>query len=295
MPLDGDDEAGVFAIMVTRKTDRSLNGLQIYRFYEISADATNNFMMLTLRNPDRDSGTLETVLEVLPLQERLEIAQRLKDRPSPSCHRPARPTSSGSVRQDPPLAVAMRVSAAVEHDAEGFQGAVPRKRRKSIKPNPMPEAIRTPEQTSAPLEPPGPPPRVNSDPRPVEIVSLDLTDAQARRTYLIWPFRDDDIDYEFVHTLDECKTFKGLLDLLEEDTEAIPFIADVMARTKTWRLTYEGADGANKAIVARKGTEVAFDRLQTTIAQLPIWSENPQARVLVELKLLSRPDSAAAV
>ncbi|KAH6858975.1 hypothetical protein BKA58DRAFT_51143 [Alternaria rosae] len=64
MPLDGDDDAGVFAIMIPQTTDRSLHGLQSYRPYEISGGGlgdkfVNNFMMLTLRNPDSDAGTLE--------------------------------------------------------------------------------------------------------------------------------------------------------------------------------------------------------------------------------------------
>ena len=36
MPLDGDDDAGVFAIMLPQKIDRSLHGLQAYRPYEVS-------------------------------------------------------------------------------------------------------------------------------------------------------------------------------------------------------------------------------------------------------------------
>jgi hypothetical protein len=36
MPLDGDDDAGVFAIMIPQKSDRSLHGLQSFRPYEVS-------------------------------------------------------------------------------------------------------------------------------------------------------------------------------------------------------------------------------------------------------------------
>jgi hypothetical protein len=298
MPLDGDDEAGVFAIMLPQKTDRSLNGLQSYRFYEVSEGATNTFMMLALRNPDRDAGTLETVLEVLPLQEKLDIAKRFVNQPRADSHRgSARPTLSTTAQQKPQPS-AIRASAGVELDAEGLQGAGSRKRRKSIKPIPVPEATRTQEHTHKSNDPPEPSPRVDSaPPKPVEIVSLDLTDDQARRVHFLWPVtvREDDMDYEFVLRLDECgKTLTGLLGLLEEYTEAIPSIANVLARTKLWRFTYQGADGANKAIVARKGTEAAFDRLQTMVAQLPVWNDNPHVRVHVELKSLSRQDSVSA-
>jgi hypothetical protein len=298
MPLDGDDEAGVFTIMLPQKTDRSLNGLQSYRFYEVSEGAANTFMMLALRNPDRDAGTLETVLEVLPLQEKLDIAKRQMNKPQADSHRgSARPNSFTTAHQKPPPSE-IHASAGVEQDAEGLQGAGSRKRRKSIKPTPVPEATRTQEQTHKSTDPPGPPPRVDSaPPRPVEIVSLDLTDDQARRVHFLWPVTvgEDNMDYEFVLRLDECgKTLTSLLGLLEEYAEAIPSIANVLASTKMWRFTFQGADGANKAIIARKGTEVAFDRLQTIIAQLPIWNDNPHVRVHVELKSLSRPDSASA-
>jgi hypothetical protein len=295
MPLDGDDEAGVFAIMLPQKTDRSLNGLQSYRFYEVSEGATNTFMMLALRNPDRDAGTLETVLEVLPLQEKLDIAKRFVNQPRADSHRGSARSTSSTTAQQKPQPSAIRASAGVELDAEGLQGAGSRKRRKSIKPIPVPEATRTQEQTHKSNDPPEPSPRVDS--APPKPVSLDLTDDQARRVHFLWPVtvREDDMDYEFVLRLDECgKTLIGLLGLLEEYTEAIPSIANVLARTKMWRFTYQGADGANKAIVARKGTEAAFDRLQTMIAQLPVWNDNPHVRVHVELKPLSRQDSVSA-
>lgn len=40
MPLDGDDDAGVFAIMIPQTTDRSLHGLQSYRPYEVRPTST---------------------------------------------------------------------------------------------------------------------------------------------------------------------------------------------------------------------------------------------------------------
>ena len=62
MPLDADDDVGAFAIMLPQKVDRSLRGLQSYRPYELTNGGkgdsfVNNYMMLTLRNPDSESGT----------------------------------------------------------------------------------------------------------------------------------------------------------------------------------------------------------------------------------------------
>ena len=93
-----------------------------------------------------------------------------------------------------------------------------------------------------------------------------------------------------MHALVECKSFGGLLGLLEEDAEAIPSAASMISRTNVWRLTYRLGNGPNKAVVLRKGTEVAFDRLQLTLAQASIWQENPNAKIDIELKSLSRLD-----
>ena len=64
----------------------------------------------------------------------------------------------------------------------------------------------------------------------------------------------------------------------------------MISRTNVWRLTYRLGNGPNKAVVLRKGTEVAFDRLQLTLAQASIWQENPNAKIDIELKSLSRLD-----
>ncbi|KAL1799807.1 hypothetical protein ACET3X_000149 [Alternaria dauci] len=123
-----------------------------------------------------------------------------------------------------------------------------------------------------------------------KIISLDLTDEQAERICFIWTVIDDDIEYEFVHALSECKSFRGLLDLLEEDAEAIPSAASIISKTNVWRMTYRLGQSA-KAVVLRKGTEAAFDRLQTMLAQSSIWQDHPNAKIDIELKSLSKPGS----
>jgi hypothetical protein len=91
----------------------------------------NNYMMLTLRNPDSDAGTLETVLTVLLPQERADIVLNLKKLPAPSKRLSSIPKSSKIIDQDTaPLAT--HVIAKVddgENDAHEDQPAT-RKRRK---------------------------------------------------------------------------------------------------------------------------------------------------------------------
>lgn len=322
----------------------------------------NNFMMLTLRNPDSDAGTLETVLSVLSPQERADIASKLRGLPEPRQRLSSTPKLSKSTDEDaapsapnaaPPASNAMAKVDDDESDAHTKQPAA-RKRRKlsenrtqmsnvievvpkesSTCPSQLqPQQQPTPQPVPEPQPEPEPQPQLQPQPQPqpqihtqtqrtsetpvddvkqhaptpadtfkpphqaikrtnsTSIISLDLTDEQAERVYFIWSVDDEGMEMEFYHTLRECKSFGGLLGLLEEESEDLPSVASILEKTKTWKLTYDLGDGISKAIVARKGTETAFDRLQTTLAQASIWADNPQAKVDIVLKSLSRPNPA---
>jgi len=318
----------------------------------------NNFMMLTLRNPDSDAGTLETVLSVLSPQERADIASKLRGLPEPRHRLSSTPKLSKSTDEDaahsapnaaPPASNAMAKVDDDESDAHTKQPAA-RKRRKLSEnrtqmsdvidvvpkdsstcpshlqpqqqptPQPVPEPQPEPEPQPQPQPQPQiytqtqrtsetpvddvkqhaptpadtfkPPPQVIKRTNSTSVISLDLTDEQAERVYFIWSVDDEGMEMEFYHTLLECKSFGGLLGLLEEESEDLPSVASILEKTKTWKLTYDLGDGISKAIVARKGTETAFDRLQTTLAQASIWADNPQAKVDIVLKSLSRPNPA---
>jgi len=318
----------------------------------------NNFMMLTLRNPDSDAGTLETVLSVLSPQERADIASKLRGLPEPRHRLSSTPKLSKSTDEDaahsapnaaPPASNAMAKVDDDESDAHTKQPAA-RKRRKLSEnrtqmsdvidvvpkdsstcpshlqpqqqptPQPVPEPQPEPEPQPQPQPQPQiytqtqrtsetpvddvkqhaptpadtfkPPPQVIKRTNSTSVISLDLTDEQAERVYFIWSVDDEGMEMEFYHTLRECKSFGGLLGLLEEESEDLPSVASILEKTKTWKLTYDLGDGISKAIVARKGTETAFDRLQTTLAQASIWADNPQAKVDIVLKSLSRPNPA---
>jgi hypothetical protein len=276
--------------------------------------------MLTLRNPDSDAGTLETVLAVVSPQERADIDLRLKELSEPK-HRLSSTPKPSEADDETTTALAQHVIAKVEDDESDAHTSLltERKRRKvSEKSCSKLEAVDPiPKSSSAyPVQPQTQTPHVTQIPavhtqrhtpitpgssKPASqaieltdacnVIPLDLTDEQAQRVCFIWPVTDEDgTEIEFVHTLAECKSFGGLLNLLEEDAEAIPSATGILERTRMWRLTYQLADCANKAIVARKGTEAAFDRLQTTLAQASIWTNNRHAQINIELKSLSRPD-----
>ncbi|KAI4930787.1 uncharacterized protein J4E92_004619 [Alternaria infectoria] len=344
MPLDGDDDAGVFAIMLPQTSDRSLQGLQAYRPYEISGGGlgdkfANNFMMLTLRNPDSDAGTLETVLSVLSPQERADIASKLRGLPEPRHRLSSTPKLSKSTDEDaahsapnaaPPASNAMAkisdVIDVVPKDSSTCPSQLQPEQQPTPQQEPTPQPVAEPQPEPEPRTQPQPqpqpqihtqtqrtsetpvddvkqhaptpadtfkpPPQAIKRTNSTSIISLDLTDEQAERVYFIWSVDDEGMEMDFIHTLRECKSFGGLLSLLEEESEDLPSAASILEKTKTWKLTYDLGDGISKAIVARKGTETAFDRLQTTLAQASIWADNPQAKVDIVLKSLSRPNPA---
>lgn len=311
--------------------------------------------MLTLRNPDSDAGSLETVLSVLSPEERADIASKLRGIPEPRQRLSSTPKLSKSTDEDAAPS-ASNAMVKVDDDESGAHIKQPaaRKRRKlsenrtqmsdvievvskesnvcppQSQPQPPPESVlvpvRVPEpqpqpdshpepqlqpqiniqthqtretpaddikrRTSASADTSKPPLRVIRPTVYSKVITLDLTDEQADRVYFIWSVDDEGMEIEFIHTLRECKSFGGLFGLLEEESEDLPSVASILEKTKTWKLTYRLGDGINKAIVARKGTETAFDRLQTTLAQASIWADNPQAKIDIELRSLSRPDPA---
>ena len=132
-------------------------------------------------------------------------------------------------------------------------------------------------------------PQVQSAPDQTKAVSGDLTEAQAKRVHFVWTIIDHDgTACDLVHTLHECKTFQGLLILLQEEVCAFPSAAAILMATKMWRLTYSVANGAKRAVVAHTATETVFDRLQTTLAHLPLWNDDTNATIDVEMKVLSK-------
>jgi hypothetical protein len=79
MPLDGDDEMGMFCILLPQPLDRSIKKLETWCPYELRNGGDgkifdNRFMLLTLRYPNQDVGTIETVREALDLQALTQLA-----------------------------------------------------------------------------------------------------------------------------------------------------------------------------------------------------------------------------
>ncbi|KAF2473175.1 uncharacterized protein BDR25DRAFT_387347 [Lindgomyces ingoldianus] len=129
-------------------------------------------------------------------------------------------------------------------------------------------------------------PRVPPVPNKIPIIPPDLTEDQSERVRIICVIIADDIEFEFVHTLGECKTFSELLRLFREDAEQDPEATSILNETKLWRMSYQLLGGVKKAFTMRPGNEIAFERLRESLAQSPVWSEDSQTRVDVELRAL---------
>jgi hypothetical protein len=81
MPLDGDDEVGMFCILLPQPLDCSIKKLETWRPYEIRNGGDgrtfdNKLMLLTLRYANQDVGTMEIVREALNPKESAWLASR---------------------------------------------------------------------------------------------------------------------------------------------------------------------------------------------------------------------------
>ncbi|KAH7346115.1 hypothetical protein BKA66DRAFT_447790 [Pyrenochaeta sp. MPI-SDFR-AT-0127] len=328
MPLDGDDEAGMFCIMIPQVSDPRLPGLRIYRPYEhLNAGRgdrfCNNIMLLSLQDTSRATGTLDAVRAVLSPVELFKIERRARKRPRLDSGICSALTAPFYIAKEAPLLPSTEGNTRdVNRNRDNSQESVRSKQRwRSGSRQSLPGfelSNQKPSEFDKERIPPKQRPNIpgstsrdqechpvssnvaeeahlirNSEGLVHASIPLDLTDEQASRVYIIWSVNVDGLDYEFVHTIDECKSFSGLLGLLHEDAEAISPIATILAATKTWRLTYQLADGTKKAVVTRKGSETAFDRLQVTLAQSSIWMDDSYAKLDVELAALSRPPGPA--
>ncbi|KAJ4377899.1 hypothetical protein N0V83_000729 [Neocucurbitaria cava] len=293
MPLDGDDEAGMFCIMLPQPNDRSLQGLHSYRLYELLNGGegnrfNNNFMFLSLRNTKKETSLLETARAVLSPDELQCVKghtakrQRLDNGTDPAKDEPSSSTTIG-----PPYATTRRL---VTHDDgdivpgrgdKSLSTHSSRNQRSSVQDN-----TATSKRTHTQLNASENIPRTPATTGQSQNIHVDLTDEQARLVYIIWTVNDDGIEYEFVHTINECQSFKGFLTLIQEETEMIPAISKMLAETKVWRLTFQLPDKTKKAIVTRTGSEIAFERLQATLAQCRVWAENPGSKIEIELAAL---------
>lgn len=323
MPLDGNDAMGMFCILLRQGKDRSIKPLQSYRPYEIRNGGdgkkfNSHFALLTLRDTAQGTGTLETVLEALKPLKLAQIDARIMHRGSAYNGQDARQNNhvsrtaseavqsierSHQLQQSSPPDPGKR-----ERSSAGSEVSTKRKRqqpahrsstRHSKTPTVSGKAIMAARQASytpseSRMQQPTPASPEDADPpsQPLKVSTPHpappylLNDEQAENIHIIWNFDDDGMEYELLRTMADYPSFSKLLEVLQEEAEVISSDAKRLAEAKTWRMSYS-LNGTRKAIIVGKGTEIAFARLRTTLAQHPIWAEQTDAKLEVELMPLS--------
>ncbi|KAH8706910.1 hypothetical protein GQ44DRAFT_691847 [Phaeosphaeriaceae sp. PMI808] len=121
---------------------------------------------------------------------------------------------------------------------------------------------------------------------PTSAPSFSLTEEQTQKVQIIWTFNHNGYSYELVRTMAECMSFSGLLEELRGEVQLLNPVAEHFEKTRLWRLAYTLPDGTKKAVLARKGTETAYGRLQTTLALSPIWTRDSDGTVDIELSAM---------
>jgi len=305
MPLDGDDEVGMFCILLLQPFDRSIKHIQTWRPYEVRNGGygdkfDNNFMLLTLRNTNRDVGTLETMREAFGSRKSARAPSRENTHPI------AVPDVVLSVEKQGEPSRSPTTSRKRNRQSDKNESLTPlskRPRTETVEPitelspnhNDPSEASEPASRTQQPtpisphLSETALPTERDARPMvssaPSAALSDSLTDAQAKKIYVVWSVDDDGYNYELARTMAECHSFEELLKALKEEAEYIPSAAGLLATTTRWRLSYPLPDGTRKAVLAREGSELDFSRLRIALAQPSLLSG--RTTLEVEMKAMT--------
>ncbi|KAF2026176.1 hypothetical protein EK21DRAFT_92617 [Setomelanomma holmii] len=311
MPLDGDDD--LFCIMLPRSLDRSHKALQTWRPYETRNGGDgktfdNNFFLLTLRNTNRDLGTVEALRYALDPQEDTEpvsaprpivvLKANLQVNPDSASLEPL-PRSRSARKRPQDSLISTDTKVQPKHQRKRLNSVSP---SRAVSGDTMDhtgdetsdspsndiagtEALATREQE------PTPGPSIASETCNGVRVPGSENDSGgggplSARVRFIWRVSDDGFDYDFLHTMAECDSFAKLLAVLQDDVEHIPTAADLLARTTTWRLSYCSPNGMKRAVVTRKGTEVQFKHLVATLEKQAL-ETGDTSTVDIELKAMA--------
>tara|TARA_R110002003_G_scaffold121_23_gene10841 strand:- start:12683 stop:13621 length:939 start_codon:yes stop_codon:yes gene_type:complete len=291
MPLDGDDETGMFCIMLPQNLDRSMKTLQAWRPYECrnggdGKSFDNTFMLLTLRNTNRDMGTIEAIRHVLESREVttaasasapqnvvvLKYGGRATSGPVEGV-----PQSRRTNNQERERSVAAEVKSQSnnkrrrlhsEAESRDCSEQITNANPVNDKDVPSDDAVSDAVHPTRAQQPNTLSPNVSEAVPTAEVPLVDqppyLSKLQAEKIRIIWKVDDDGMENVLAHTMAQCGSFEKLLATLEDEVQVIPSIAGLLKKM-TWRLSYCNAMGAKKAVIIRRGTETAFDYLRDVL------------------------------
>lgn len=301
MRLDGEDEEGMFCVLLPQPNDRSLPGLQSYRPFQhksgSSGQFSSNVMLLALRNTSQQSSiVLDTVRSVLgvppPEPQGIEDDQQIFS--------PPRVRRSTLDSDQPALERKASTSRTRKRSEDGTDETPPtrKRQRKTPLPHLTQQPALAPRGTSESLSDTNSGTPSSNDNTltgrlPIFPAACEprkaangLTDEQAKLIRLVWIVEVDNVEYDFSHSLTSCDNLAAYLDLLREDAADQPEILAKVDGSTVWRLTYQLPGLPKKAFAVRLGDEAGFEKLLQSLAQSTYWQSVTESKVDVQFQVL---------
>ncbi|KAF2445010.1 hypothetical protein P171DRAFT_431781 [Karstenula rhodostoma CBS 690.94] len=311
MPLHDNGQSGeLFCILLPQRNDRSLQGLEVFRPYELGNDGstfTSNFELLSARNRSwvRTEGEAVEALGI-PSEETAGptlTPSRSVSHQSPERTMAARPMTKTKLRSGRERSAtggfvdrATRTQPSSQGGLQdSFNDSSLQKRKVSDSVHDdtsrhKRQATGTPARTQAPT----PISREVSHATPETpsnddtTVLLVLAEEHAKRVLLVWIVVVDDIEYDFSHTLYECPTFSSFLDLVLTEAADDPQVTEKVDGSIMWRLAYQIPGQLKKAFTLRiDANDQGYERLLHSLAQSSFWDDVPHGKINVELRILA--------
>jgi hypothetical protein len=309
LPLDDDNDAELFCILIPQPLDRSIEKLEVFQPYKIcdageGKNFHNNIMLLTLRNPGQDLGTMEIVREIIGFGEiacqtaSVQSIQELASSVDPSENDLA--TVAKEPREAPPAEESpkkrtqdssstsrnkkRRRTRTEEHVTGSRSRELPETQphvqylasATAVDPRRSPALKATSATEKEPdfdgQQPvqhkiPGLLPSLADASEGITTSKLRMTDEQARNIKIVWALEEEGEHYELPLTMAECNSFSEMLEILRKMAEHLLFASALLDKITHWRMSFTPPNGTRTNKMARKGTEVAFDRIQKQLAQ----------------------------
>ncbi|KAL1609938.1 hypothetical protein SLS60_001603 [Paraconiothyrium brasiliense] len=306
MPLHSKGDSGeLFCILVPQRNNRSLQGLELFRPYELADGEntfTSNFELLSPGNRSRvhTEAEADEALGISPPEE--AVGPNLTPSPSLSWKSPERSIPASSMTKTRLRSGKQRsawggfVDRAISVRDNSQDPLQKRKAYDSIDTETPQQIQKTARAPFSRTQAPTPVSREVSRAAP-EIISNEssailphLNEEYAKRTLLVWIVVVDDIEYDFSHTVYDCPTFSVFLTLVRTEAADDPQVTEKVDGSLTWRLTYQVPGQTKKAFTLRiddNGQEIGYERLLTSLAQSAFWEGNRNGKINVNLRILA--------
>ncbi|KAF9740088.1 hypothetical protein PMIN01_02723 [Paraphaeosphaeria minitans] len=299
MPLHHNGQScELFCILVPQRHDRTLQGLQVFRPYELEKDGNtfnSNYELASARN----GGWVRTEDEVveplgIPLKESAgttptslrSVSHSSPEQPIPVKHinntklRSGRKRAVYNYKTAPATAICRNAKLSTPfmpicHVIDAMPLGLPYARtlRHRIS-REMSHTATAHRETSS-----------NDD----NTVLPALTEQQAKRLLLVWVVVVDNTEYDFSHSILECPKFSDFLELVLTEAAGDPQVTEKIDSSIMWRLTYQVPGQLKKAFALRidANEDQGYERLRHSVAQSSFWNNTLRGNIDIKLRLLA--------